>query len=109
MVNRSGTVERTFAALGDPTRRAMVERLARGDATVSELAAPFAMSLAAASKHLRILTEAGLVKRTKQGRTVTCTLRPSVVRHAAAWLDRTRARWERRLDRLAALVQEEEP
>ncbi len=109
MVKRSAVVERTFAALGDPTRRAMVERLSRGDATVSELAAPFEMSLAAASKHLRVLADAGLVARMKQGRTVTCRLRPSVVRDAAVWLDRTRARWERRLDRLAALVEEEGP
>ena len=108
MVKRSGRVERTFAALGDPTRRAMVERLARGNATVSELAAPFTMSLAAASKHLRVLAEAGLVQRRKQGRTITCTLRPAAVRDAAAWLERTRARWERRLDRLAALVEQEE-
>ena len=90
-----------FAALGDPTRAAIVERLARGPATVSVLATPFAMSLPAVSKHVRILERAGLLERRKQGRATVCALRTPALRDASAWLEHRRRTWERRLDRLA--------
>jgi DNA-binding transcriptional ArsR family regulator len=92
----------TFAALGDPTRAAIVERLARGPATVSALAEPFAMSLPAVSKHLRVLESAGVVERRKRGRATVCSLRAAALREAATWLERRHRMWERRLDRLAA-------
>jgi DNA-binding transcriptional ArsR family regulator len=101
MVNSQPSLQRTFQALGDPTRRAIVERLARADATLSDLAEPFAMSLPAIHKHVRVLEEAGLVRGERRGRTRLCRLDPRPLRGAASWIDRHRALWERRLDALA--------
>jgi DNA-binding transcriptional ArsR family regulator len=103
MVN-SQTLDRTFSALSDPTRRAMLERLSLGPATVSELAAPARISLPGALQHVRILEEADLVTSEKRGRTRECRLGPAQLEDATAWIERHRSRWERRLDRLEAVI-----
>ncbi len=88
-MNYQQRLDRTFAALVDPTRRAILARLERRDgASVGELAAPFAIKLPAVMKHLAVLAEAGLITRTKSGRTVTVRLRPQPMREAMAWLGR---------------------
>lgn len=106
MVKHAAVLDRTFAALADPTRRAIVARLAQGEATVSDLARPFAMSLPAVSKHLRVLEEAGLLVRRRDGRVHRCRLVPDRMARASDWMDRTRETWERRLDRLARHLEE---
>lgn len=90
-----------FAALADPTRRAIVERLAEGDATVGQLAKPFRVSRPAISKHLRILERAGLVDRTRDGRLSRCRLEAQAMREAADWIARCRVFWQGQLDRFA--------
>lgn len=107
MVNQThASLDRTFAALSDPTRRAIVARLGAEDGlSVSELARPFAMSLPAVMKHLDVLGDAGLVSRTKVGRTVTCRLEAEPMREAMAWLERYERFWTAGLDRLVALVE----
>jgi DNA-binding transcriptional ArsR family regulator len=102
MVNRSDELDRVFHAIGDPSRRAMVERLVRGPATVSQLAEPLAMSLPAVVQHLGVLESAGAVTTEKVGRVRTCQLQPEVLRRAETWLVGQRTDWERRLDRLGA-------
>lgn len=97
---------RTFAALVDPTRRAILVRLAAEPGlSVSELERPLPIKLPAVMKHLDVLAAAGLVTRTKVGRTVRCRLTPAPMDAAAAWLERTRRFWEGRLDNLVALVE----
>ncbi len=99
-------LDRAFAALADPTRRSMLERLRATEAlTVSELARPFAMSLPAVMKHVGVLEAAGLLTRRKVGRTVHCRFNPAPVRDAMAWLEETEAFWTARLDALAAVVE----
>lgn len=93
-------LDTTFAALADPIRRAIVDRLALGEATVLELASPFAVSLPAISRHLKVLEQAGLIERGRRGRERPCTLRPEAVAEVARWAEHTRRAWERRLDRL---------
>lgn len=107
MVNQN--LDRVFAALSDPTRRAIIARLGQDEAgaTVSELAQPFAMSMPAILKHLAVLGEAGLVSRSKAGRTVTCRLTAAPMRDAAAWIEGYHRFWSGRLDRLAALLEED--
>jgi DNA-binding transcriptional ArsR family regulator len=95
-----------FAAIADPTRRAILERLADGDATVGELAEPFSMSLAAVSKHVQVLSRAGLVSQRREGRLRRCRLEPEPLRAADAFLSRYRPFWAARLDALAALFEE---
>ena len=90
----------TFQALADPTRRAILARLASGEANVTELAAPFAMSLPAISKHLKVLERAGLIARGRDGQKRPCSLRAERLAEAARWLSHTQAAWEARLDRL---------
>ena len=92
-----------FGALADPTRRAIVERLGDGEATVSELASPFDISLPAVSRHLRVLEEAGLLATRKEGRERHCRLADEPLRDAIAWIARYGAFWEERLDSLAEL------
>jgi DNA-binding transcriptional ArsR family regulator len=104
MVN-SQILDRTFSALSDPTRRAMLERLSLGPATVSELAEPTRISLPGALKHVRILEEADLVTSEKRGRTRECRLGPAQLEDATAWIERYRSRWERRLDRLELVIE----
>lgn len=89
-----------FQALGDPTRRAMVEQLTLGPASVSELAAPLPMSLPAVHQHLKVLEQSGLVRSDKVGRVRTCRLELTVLDTVQDWIDARRATWERRLDRL---------
>ncbi len=100
-------LDRLFHALADTTRRAMVERLCRGPATVSELKEPFAMSLPAVVQHLKVLEEAGLVTTNKIGRTRTCQIAPQALRTAEQWITDQRTGWERRLDRLGTFLEEE--
>jgi DNA-binding transcriptional ArsR family regulator len=94
-----------FRALADRTRRALLERLARGPAMVSELAEPFAMSLPAVSKHIRILEEAGLLERSIDGRVHVCVLRAEPLSELEEWARTQRAFWDERLDRLARFVE----
>src|SRR5271170_5756004 len=102
-------LDRTFAALSDPTRRALVMRLAQEPGlSVSELAAPFPVSLPAIMKHLDVLTDAGLVARSKTGRVVACRLDAEPMRDAFEWLNRYQKFWSERLDRLAAFLEEDE-
>ncbi len=89
-----------FAALGDPTRRAIVERLASGDATVLELAAPFDISLPAISRHLKVLEDAGLISRGRDAQRRPCRLRPEALEQVTAWAEHTRRAWEERFERL---------
>jgi DNA-binding transcriptional ArsR family regulator len=97
----SRTLDKTFSALSDPTRRAILARLAEGEASVSELAAPFAMSLPAISKHLRVLEHAGLVERTKDGRVHRLRLVAQPLHDAAAWIAHYQHFWEQQLEALA--------
>ncbi len=92
----------TFAALADPTRRAIVARLASGEATVGELARPFAISLPAITKHLTVLERAGLIERGRRAQTRPCRLRPAALHEAADWIDHFRRFWEESFDRLEA-------
>jgi len=96
----SPAIDVTFAALGDPTRRAIVERLASGDATVLELAAPFDISLPAISRHLKVLEEAGLISRGRDAQRRPCRLRPEALGQVTAWAEHTRRAWEERFERL---------
>lgn len=93
-------LDQMFQALADPTRRAIVERLARGPASVSELAAPFAMSLPAVVQHLQVLEASGLVLSQKSGRVRTCRIDEKALSHAEQWITERRVLWQRRLDRL---------
>ena len=109
MLNQRPALDLLFQALADPARRGMVERLSRGPATVSELAAPFTMSLSAVLQHLRMLEASGLVRSEKAGRVRTCHIDPARLRTAEHWIAERRAIWERRLDRLGALLAEPDP
>lgn len=100
MANYSTVNDQTFRALADPTRRAIVERLASGPASVSELARPFAMALPSLMEHLRVLEASGLVRSEKRGRVRTCHLETGPMQSAERWLAAQRALWESRLDRL---------
>ncbi|HEX4173021.1 MAG TPA: metalloregulator ArsR/SmtB family transcription factor [Acetobacteraceae bacterium] len=100
MPNQSGELDRLFHALSDPARRAMVERLSRGPARVTELARPLPMSLPAAMQHLGVLEAAGLVRSEKIGRVRTCAIEPKALGHAEQWINARRLEWEHRLDRL---------
>jgi DNA-binding transcriptional ArsR family regulator len=100
MLNYETPLDRAFQALADPTRRAMVDRLARGPATVSELKRPLVMSLPAVMQHLAVLETSGLVVTQKSGRVRTCRINPTVLAEAERWIAERRLEWERRLDRL---------
>jgi DNA-binding transcriptional ArsR family regulator len=91
----------TFAALADPTRRAILARLALGEATVSELAAPFDMSLPGISKHLKVLQRAGLIEQGRQAQWRPCRLAPEPLREVAGWIDQYRRHWEESFERLS--------
>jgi len=105
MVQYQTTLDRTFSALSDPTRRDILERLGSGPATISELAEPFGMSLTGLGKHVRVLEEARLVMTEKVGRTRPCRLGPGQLEDATRWIETHRLRWERRLDRLEGYVE----
>jgi DNA-binding transcriptional ArsR family regulator len=102
----SADVELLFAALADPSRRQMVDRLSRGPATVSELARPLPMSLPAVVQHLHVLEASGLVRSRKVGRVRTCRIEPLALRAAEDWVTERRRSWERRLDRLGDYLAE---
>lgn len=102
----SEQLDNVFRALADPTRRAMLRRLAAGEQRVSQLAEPFDMSLAAASKHIKVLESAGLIQRTVSGRTHVCRLEADAMREAADWLDYYERFWTKRLDTLERLLAE---
>ena len=100
MINQSSGLDRLFHALADPARRAMVERLSRGPAPVSELARPLPMSLPAAMQHLSVLEAAGLVRSQKVGRVRTCAIEPLALSQAEQWIKARQIEWEDRLDKL---------
>jgi DNA-binding transcriptional ArsR family regulator len=104
---QESALDRTFAALADPTRRALLARLEREDKlSVSELARPFDVSLPAIMKHLDVLADAGLVRRQKTGRVVSCSLVAEPMEQAMHWLERYQRFWTAQLDRLAAFVED---
>jgi len=107
MVNYSEALDRTFGALADPTRRAILARLASGEHRVTELAEPFDISLPAVSKHLKVLEEAGLLARRKKGRIHHCRLDPRPMNAAAEWIARHRKFWENAFDRLEKYLVEQ--
>jgi DNA-binding transcriptional ArsR family regulator len=99
-------LNRTFAALADPTRRAILARLASGEASVTELAAPFAMSLPGISKHLKVLERAGLIVRSRDAQWRPCRLEPRPLKGAADWLEHYRSFWEDSFDRLEGYLKD---
>ena len=104
MPNQSTSLDRVFHALSDPTRRAIVRRLSRGPASVSELAKPFAMAMPSLLQHLQVLEASSLIRSEKVGRVRTCQMQPSALTGAEGWLAEQRALWEGRLDRMEAYV-----
>jgi DNA-binding transcriptional ArsR family regulator len=101
-------VDRIFHALGDPTRRAIVEKLSHGAVSVSSLAKPLDITLAAVVQHVQVLERSGLVRTTKVGRVRTCRIEPKGLSVAERWIEDRRSLWERRLDHLGALLEDEE-
>jgi DNA-binding transcriptional ArsR family regulator len=100
------TISNTFSALADPTRRAILARLALGESSVTDLAAPFEMSMPAVSKHLRVLERAGLVERSRDAQFRPCRLRADPLQQAAGWLEQYRQFWEESFDRLDIYLQQ---
>jgi DNA-binding transcriptional ArsR family regulator len=96
----------TFSALSDPTRRAILARLARGEASVNDLAAPFDMSLPAVSKHLAVLERSGLIERRKESRFRPCRLKPAPLKEATEWIEKYRRTWEESFDKLDVYLRE---
>jgi DNA-binding transcriptional ArsR family regulator len=105
-VQHNGTLDRTFFALSDPTRRSILERLARGPATIGELAEPFGLTLNGVKKHVGILETVDLVITAKVGRARECRLGPAQLESATDWIEDYRRAWGRRLDRFGAYVEE---
>jgi DNA-binding transcriptional ArsR family regulator len=99
-------LDATFAALADPTRRAILRRLTTGEATVTEIAAPFEMTLPAVSKHLKVLERAGLIARGREAQWRPCKLQPQPLKEVANWVGEYRTFWEERFDRLDAYLRE---
>ncbi|HLI02532.1 MAG TPA: metalloregulator ArsR/SmtB family transcription factor [Acidimicrobiales bacterium] len=108
MVDDVAVLDRAFHALSDPSRRRMVQRLSAGPASVSELAEPLTMSLAAVVQHVQVLEASGLVRSVKTGRVRTCRLQPKVLQAVEGWVVDRRAEWESRLDRLGDYLEQEE-
>jgi DNA-binding transcriptional ArsR family regulator len=106
VLNQTLDLDRAFQALADKSRRSMVERLSLGPASVSELAEPFAMSLAAVLQHVQVLEASGLVRSDKVGRVRTCRLEPNAISSAEQWFTERRRGWEKRLDRLGDVLRE---
>jgi len=109
MLNQSLSLDLMFQALADPTRRAMVERLGQGPASVSELARPLAMSMPAVMQHLQMLEASGLVRSEKTGRVRTCRIEPAALSLAEQWINARRIDWQRKLDRLGDYLDQPEP
>jgi DNA-binding transcriptional ArsR family regulator len=108
-VHYNATLDRTFFALSDPTRRSILARLGRGPATIGELAQPFGLTLNGVKKHVEILEEVELVVTGKVGRARECRLGPAQLEDATAWIDDYRRTWQRRLDRFGSYVEGKEP
>src|SRR6478672_11037231 len=106
MLDQSAALDRVFHALADPSRRAMVDRLSRGPASVSELAEPFDMTLAAVAQHVSVLETSGVIRSEKIGRVRTCRLERATLTAAESWFSKRRAMWERNLDRLGDVLAE---
>lgn len=106
MPNQEDALDHVFHALADPTRRAVLQRLSRGPASVSELAEPFEMALPSFLQHLRVLEESGLLRSEKTGRVRTCRFEPKPLTTVEHWIAEQRALWEGRLDRLEAYLDE---
>jgi DNA-binding transcriptional ArsR family regulator len=106
VLNQVAPLDRVFHALADPSRRIMLERLSRGPASVSQLAEPLAMSLAAVVQHVQVLEASGLVRSEKVGRVRTCHIEPDVLQTAEHWISARRTVWARRLDRLGEYLAE---
>ncbi len=106
MLNQQVSINRVFHALGDPTRRAIVEKLSEGPISVSRLAVPLDMTLAAVIQHLQVLEKSGLVHTEKVGRVRTCRIEPSGLSVAEQWIEDRRSLWEKRFDRLGELLTE---
>ena len=107
MLNQSTAIDRVFAALADPTRRAIVSRLSRGPASVSEIAAPLSMSLAAVVQHIQILEEGAVIRTQKQGRVRTCHIELAALASVEQWLKDRRLMWESQFDRLGEVLRQE--
>jgi DNA-binding transcriptional ArsR family regulator len=105
MLKYDASLDLVFAALADPTRRSIVERLCRGPVTVSALAKPLEMSLPAVFQHLKILENSGLVRSEKTGRVRTCSIEPKALTQAEGWIASRQMAWERRLDRLGSFLE----
>jgi DNA-binding transcriptional ArsR family regulator len=106
MLNQRASINRVFHALGDPTRRAIVEKLSEGPISVSRLAVPLDMTLAAVIQHLQVLEKSGLVHTEKVGRVRTCRIEPRGLSVAEQWIEDRRSLWEKRFDRLGELLAE---
>lgn len=106
MPSQKANIDRVFHALGDPMRRAIMERLSQGPTSVSRLAEPLEITLAAVVQHLQVLEESGLVRTEKTGRVRTCSIEPSGLSVAEQWIRDRRSLWERQLDRLGDLLAE---
>lgn len=106
-MSRKPDIDRLFHALGDPSRRAIVEAVSRGPVSVSRLAVPLGITLAAVVQHVQVLEQSGIVQTEKVGRVRTCRIRPGGLSAAETWLRDRRAMWESALDRLADLLEEE--
>jgi DNA-binding transcriptional ArsR family regulator len=106
MRKKKPDIDRVFHALGDPSRRAIVEKLSKGPISVSQLAEPLAITLAAVVQHLQVLEESGLVQTEKVGRVRTCRIEPAGLSAAEQWISDRRTTWERQLDRLGDLLAE---
>lgn len=106
---QSAALSTIFAALADPTRRAILARLSEGDAPVKELAEPFELSGPAITKHLKVLERAGLISRSREGQQRPCRLQPRALAPAADWIEQYRAMWEERLDRLDSYLRSVAP
>ena len=109
MAAETDRLSSTLAALADPTRRAILARLARGEATVTELAAPFEMSLPAVSRHLKVLEKAGLITRGREAQWRPCRLEAAPLREVDDWVEQYRRFWEESLDRLEEYLRDTEP
>jgi DNA-binding transcriptional ArsR family regulator len=107
VLNYKESLDAVFHALADPTRRALIEQLGRGPASVKELAEPLNISLPGVMQHLALLERSGLVRSRKVGRVRTCTIHTAALRAAESWISRRRASWERRFDRLASYLAED--
>jgi DNA-binding transcriptional ArsR family regulator len=108
MLKQRPELDVVFHALADPSRRSIVERLSRGSATVTDLAAPLPMSMPAVLQHLQVLEQSGLVRSRKVGRVRTCSIEVGALEPVERWIEDRRAGWERRLDRLGAYLEEGE-